>query len=76
MVGAPGAALNAPPKRYRLEFVAKILPSLSVGGFRLEFVAFFDMYCQIEVSALLKGLERSIVLIKFGRLTETLPSVT
>ncbi len=75
-LGAPGAALSAPPNRYRLESVAKILPSLRVGGLLLELVAFFDMYCHIEVSELLKGFERSMVLTYSGRLTDTLPSFT
>ena len=53
-----------------------MLPSLRVGALEAEVVPFLDICSHIEVSALLKGFDRSIVSMVFGIEIETLPFVT
>lgn len=74
--GAPGAMLVAPPKRYRLILSENILPSLRVGALEAKVVPFLDICSHMEVSALLKDFDRSIVSMVVGIEIETLPFVT
>lgn len=66
----------APPKRYRLSPSENILPSFRLGALAAKLVPFLDICPHIEESALLKGLERSIVDMVVGIETDTLPFVT
>lgn len=66
----------APPKRYRLAPSENILPSFRLGALDATLVPFLDICPHIEESALLKGLERSIVDMVVGIETDTLPFVT
>ena len=66
----------APPKRYSLAPSENMLPSFRVGALEADVAPFLGICPHIEVSALLKGLERSIVDIVLGIETDTLPSVT
>lgn len=74
--GAPGAMLIAPPKRYRLVLSEKMLPSLRLGALEAKLVPFLKICPHIEVSALLKAFDRSIVSMVVGIETDTLPFVT
>ena len=53
-----------------------MLPSLRVGALEADVVPFLGICSHIEVSALLKGFDRSIVSMVVGIETETLPFVT
>lgn len=57
--GALGAMLIAPPKRYRLVSSENMLPSLRLGALDAKVVPFLEICAHIEVSALLKGFDRS-----------------
>ncbi len=66
----------APPKRYKLVLSENMLPSLRVGALEAKLVPFLDICSHIVVSALLKGLDRSIVSMVDGIEIDTLPFVT
>lgn len=68
--------LIAPPKRYKLVLSENMLPSLRLGALEAKVVPFLDICPHIEVFALLKGFDRSIVSMVVGIETDTLPLVT
>ena len=66
----------APPKRYKLSPSENMVPSLRLGALKAKEVPFLDICPHIEVSALLKGIDRSIVSMVVGIEMETLPLFT
>ena len=74
-VGIPGILLRAPPKRKRLEAVAKMLPSLSVGGVLLELVPFLKIWLHVGIPTLLKGFDKSSVSTVSCKVAVTFPLI-
>lgn len=66
----------APPKRNRLALSENMRPSLRLGALEAKLEPFLDICPHTEVSALLKGLDRSIVSMVLGIETDTLPFST
>ncbi len=66
----------APPKKYRLAPSENVVPSLRLGALEAKEVPFLGICPHIEVFALLKGIDRSIVSMVVGIEIDTLPLFT